>query len=165
MDTRAGLLAGGDTGAAVVPKDVGQSLLIKAVHQTDPDLSMPPKKAGAKLPDAQIALLEKWVNMGAPAPVGAGAVKLTGLSQKARDHWAFKSFTKPELPKVSNEAWCQNEIDYFILSKLDENGLKPTAPADGESILRRINYDLIGLPPTNTEVESFSRDYTPMRVP
>ena len=160
MDTRAGLLAGGDTGSAVVPHSVEQSLLIKAVHQTDPDLSMPPKKAGAKLPDAQIALLEKWVNMGAPAPVGAGAVKLTGLSQKARDHWAFKSFTKPALPKVSNEAWCQNEIDYFILAKLDEMGLKPSAPGDGESILRRINYDLIGLPPTNTEVEAFSRDYT-----
>jgi hypothetical protein len=92
--------------------------------------------------------------------VGAGAIKLTGLSQKARDHWAFKSFTKPALPKVSNEFWCQNEIDYFILAKLDEIGLKPSAPADGESILRRINYDLIGLPPTNTEVEAFSRDYT-----
>jgi len=160
MDTRAGLLAGGDTGAAIVPNDVGQSLLIKAVHQTDPDLSMPPKKAGAKLSDNQIALLEKWVQMGAPAPVGAGGVKLTGLSEKARDHWAFKSFTKPALPKVSNEAWCQNEIDYFILAKLDEVGLKPSAATDGESLLRRLNYDLIGLPPTNTEVEAFSRDYT-----
>ncbi|MEI6283677.1 MAG: PSD1 and planctomycete cytochrome C domain-containing protein [Opitutae bacterium] len=160
MDTRAGLLAGGDTGAAIVPNSVEKSLLITAVHQTDPDLSMPPKKGGAKLPDAQIALLEKWVKMGAPAPVGAGAVKLTGLSQKARDHWAFKSFTKPALPKVSNEAWCQNEIDYFILAKLDEQGLKPSAPTDGESLLRRLNYDLIGLPPSNTEVEAFSRDYT-----
>jgi len=160
MDTRAGLLAGGDTGAAIVPNSVEKSLLITAVHQTDPDLSMPPKKGGAKLPDAQIALLEQWVKMGAPAPVGAGAVKLTGLSQKARDHWAFKSFTKPDLPKVSNEAWCQNEIDYFILAKLDEQGLKPSAPTDGESLLRRLNYDLIGLPPSNTEVEAFSRDYT-----
>lgn len=160
MDTRSGLLAGGDTGAAIVPNSIEQSLLIKAVHQTDPDLSMPPKKGGAKLPDAQIALLEKWVMMGAPAPVGVGAVKLTGLSQKARDHWAFKSYEKPALPKVSNATWCQNEIDYFILAKLDEVGLKPSGPADGESLLRRLNYDLIGLPPANTEVEKFSRDYT-----
>ncbi len=159
MDTRAGLLAGGDTGAAVVPNDISRSLLIKAVHQTDPDLSMPPRKAGAKLPDAQIAILEKWVSMGAPAPIGAGAVKLTGLSQKARDHWAFKPVTSPEVPQVSNPAWCQNEIDNFILAKLDENNLVPSAPTEGETLLRRLNYDLIGLPPTSAEVDAFARDY------
>ena len=159
MDTRAGLLAGGDTGAAVVPNDINRSLLIKAVHQTDPDLSMPPRKGGAKLPDAQIAILEKWVSMGAPAPIGAGAVKLTGLSQKARDHWAFKPVTSPEVPQVSNPAWCQNEIDNFILAKLDENNLVPSAPTEGETLLRRLNYDLIGLPPTSAEVDAFARDY------
>ena len=159
MDTRAGLLAGGDTGAAIVPNDISRSLLIKAVHQTDPDLSMPPRKAGAKLPDAQIAILEKWVAMGAPAPVGAGAVKLTGLSQKARDHWAFKPVVAPEVPKVSNPEWCQNEIDNFILAKLEENSLVPSAPADGESLLRRLSYDLIGLPPSSAEVDAFARDY------
>ncbi len=159
MDTRAGLLAGGDTGAAVVPKDLNRSLMIKAVHQTDPDLSMPPRKAGAKLPDAQIAILEKWVAMGAPAPVGAGAVKLTGLSQKARDHWAFKPVGLTAVPKVSHPEWCQNEIDNFILAKLEENNLVPSAPAEGESLLRRLNYDLIGLPPTSAEVDAFARDY------
>ena len=90
MDSRAGMVAGGDQGPAVVPGDLKKSLLVVAIHQTDPELSMPPKKNGAKLPDAQIAILEKWIMMGAPAPSGAAAVKLTGLSQKARDHWAFK---------------------------------------------------------------------------
>jgi len=159
MDTRSGLLAGGDTGAAIVPNDINRSLLIKAIHQTDPDLSMPPRKAGAKLPDAQIAILEKWVMMGAPAPVGAGAVKLTGMSQKARDHWAFKPVASMDVPKVSDPAWCQNAIDNFILAKLEENNLVPSAPAEGESLLRRLNYDLIGLPPTSAEVDAFSRDY------
>jgi mono/diheme cytochrome c family protein len=87
LDTRAALLAGGDQGPAVVPGNLKKSLLLVAVHQGDPELSMPPRKSGPKLSDAKIATLEKWVQMGAPAPVG-GAAKLTGLSQKARDHWA-----------------------------------------------------------------------------
>ena len=88
--SRAGLLAGGDLGPAVVPGDIKKSMLILAVHQTDPDLSMPPRKKGAKLSDAQIASLEQWIKMGAPAPAGAGGAKLTGLSDKARSHWAFQ---------------------------------------------------------------------------
>jgi hypothetical protein len=160
MDSRSGMLAGGDQGAAVVPGDLKKSLLIVAVHQTDPELSMPPRKKGAKLSDAQIATLEQWVKMGAPAPVGAGATKLTGLSDKARSHWAFQPVREFAVPtKLSNAAWCQNEVDAFVLAKLDEKGLKPSPATDGESLLRRLSYDLIGLPPTSVEVESFSREY------
>ena len=160
MDSRAGMLAGGDQGAAVVPGDLKKSLLIVAVHQTDPELSMPPRKKGAKLSDAQIATLEQWVKMGAPAPVGAGGAKLTGLSDKARSHWAFQPVGEFAVPtKLSNAAWCQNEVDAFVLAKLDEKGLKPSPATDGESLLRRLSYDLIGLPPTSVEVESFSREY------
>jgi len=97
MDSRAALLAGGDQGPAVVPGNLKKSLLLVAVHQEDPELSMPPRKAGPKLSDAKIATLEKWVMMGAPAPAG-GADKLTGLSQKARDHWAFKPVQDPAVP-------------------------------------------------------------------
>ena len=160
MDSRAGMLAGGDLGASVVPGDIKKSLLIVAVHQTDPELSMPPRKKGAKLSDAQIATLEQWVKMGAPAPVGAGGAKLTGLSDKARSHWAFQPVREFAVPtKLSNAAWCQNEVDAFLLAKLDEKGLKPSPATDGESLLRRLSYDLIGLPPTSVEVDSFSRDY------
>ena len=120
---------------------------------------MPPRKAGPKLSDAKIATLEKWIQMGAPAPVG-GAVKLTGLSQKARDHWAFKPVQDPALPtKLSNPAWCQNEVDAFVLAKLDAAGLKPNPTADGEALLRRLTYDLHGLPPTNSEAEAFAREF------
>jgi len=160
MDSRAGMLAGGDLGAAVVPGDLKKSLMIVAVHQADPDLSMPPRKKGAKLSDAQIATLEQWIKMGAPAPIGAGATKLTGLSDKARSHWAFQPVREFAVPtKLSNPAWCQNEVDAFLLAKLDEKGLKPSPATDGESLLRRLSYDLIGLPPTSVEVDSFSREY------
>ena len=159
MDSRAALLAGGDQGPAVVPGNLKKSLLLVAVHQEDPELSMPPRKSGPKLSDAKIATLEKWVLMGAPAPAG-GADKLTGLSQKARDHWAFKAVQDPAVPsKLSAPAWCQNEIDAFILAKLDAVGLKPNPVADGEALLRRLTYDLHGLPPTNAESDAFSRDF------
>jgi hypothetical protein len=160
MDSRPGMLAGGDLGAAVVPGDVKKSLLIVAVHQTDPELSMPPRKKGAKLSDTQIATLEQWIKMGAPAPVGAGGAKLTGLSDKARGHWAFQPVREVSVPtKLSNSAWCQNEVDAFVLAKLDEKGLVPSQAADGEALLRRLSYDLIGLPPTSVEVDAFSREY------
>jgi hypothetical protein len=160
MDTRAGLLSGGDQGPAVVPGDLKKSLLLVAVHQSDPELSMPPRKSGPKLSAEKISTLEKWVMMGAPAPVGSGAAKLTGLSQKARDHWAFKPVGDYPVPtKLSQPGWCQTEVDAFILAKLDQLGLKPSPAADGEALLRRLNYDLIGLPPTNSEVESFSREF------
>jgi len=160
MDSRVGLLAGGDQGPAVVPGDLKKSLLIIAVHQSDPELSMPPRKAGAKLSTTQIAALEEWIKMGAPAPAGAGGAKLTGLSDKARSHWAFQPVRDVVVPtKLSNPSWCQNEIDAFILAKLDEKGLKPSPAADGEALLRRLSYDLTGLPPTSVEVDSFSREY------
>ena len=160
MDSRAGMLAGGDQGPAIVPGDLKKSLLIVAVRQTDPELSMPPRKKGAKLSDAQIATLEQWIKMGAPAPVGAGGAKLTGLSDKARAHWAFQPVRDVAVPtKLSNPGWCQNEVDAFVLAKLDEKGLKPSPAADGEALLRRLSYDLTGLPPTSVEVDAFSRDY------
>jgi hypothetical protein len=160
MDSRAGMLAGGDLGPAVVPGDLKKSLLLVAVHQSDPEISMPPRKAGTKLSTTQINLLEQWVKMGAPAPVGAGGAKLTGLSDKARGHWAFQPVRDVVVPtKLSNPSWCQNEVDAFILAKLDEKGLKPSPAADGEALLRRLSYDLTGLPPTSTEVDAFSREY------
>jgi hypothetical protein len=160
MDSRAGLLAGGDLGPAVVPGDLKKSLLLVAVHQGDPEFSMPPRKKGAKLSDSQIAALEQWIKMGAPAPAGAGGAKLTGLSDKARAHWAFQPVREFAVPaKLSNPAWCQNEVDAFVLAKLDQHGLKPSPAADGEALLRRLSYDLIGLPPTSVEVDAFSRDY------
>jgi cytochrome c553 len=156
LDSMDGAYKGGDEGPSVIPGDLEKSLLIKAVRYTDPEFSMPPKKTGGKLPDDKIAILEEWVKMGAPMPSG-GAAKLTGLTGKAREHWAFQPVTKPTVPEVKNKAWVKTPIDAFILAKLEEKGLQPNPSASPESFLRRVSYDLIGLPPTSEQVDAFEK--------
>lgn len=156
LDSRDGALKGGDEGPSVVPGNLEKSLLIKAVRYTDPEFAMPPKKTGGKLPDDKIAILEEWVKMGAPMPAG-GAAKLTGLTGKAREHWAFQPITKPKVPEVKNKAWVKTPIDAFILAKLEEKGLQPNPAATPEAFLRRVSYDLIGLPPTSEQVDAFEK--------
>jgi hypothetical protein len=156
LDSRDGAFKGGDEGPSVVPGNLEKSLLIKAVRYTDPEFSMPPKKTGGKLPDEKIAILEEWVKMGAPMPMG-GAVKLTGLTGKAREHWAFQPVTKPKVPEVKNKVWVKTPIDAFVLAKLEEKGLQPNPAASPESFLRRVSYDLIGLPPTSEQVDAFEK--------
>jgi hypothetical protein len=165
---KGGWQKGGDNGPAIVPGNPEKSLLVKAVRYTDPDLQMPPK--GEKLSDAQINDLVTWVKMGAPDPrtspppplianvISNGAVEYSGGS---KDHWAFKPITRPALPSVKNEAWVRNDIDRFILAKLEENGLTPNDAADKRALIRRVYYDLIGLPPTPAEVQAFLQDDSP----
>ena len=153
LDTRDGLLKGGDTGPGIVPGQPDKSLLIKAVRYTDEDLQMPPK--GKKLTAQQISDLETWVKIGAPDPrVASAAANVT----KAEDHWAFKPVKRPALPKVSNERWVQSPIDAFILAKLDAKKISPSPIADKRSLIRRATFDLIGLPPTPAEMDAFLKD-------
>ncbi len=154
LDSRDGAYKGGDEGPAVVPGNLEKSLLVKAVQYTDPEFAMPPKKTGGKLPDEKIALLEEWVKMGAPMP-GGGAAKLTGLTSKAREHWSYQPVKKYPVPEVKNKAWVKNSIDAFVLAKLEEKGLQPNPAAGPEAFLRRVYYDLIGLPPTSEQVDAF----------
>ena len=154
LDSRDGAYMGGDEGPAVVPGDLEKSLLVKAVQYTDPEFSMPPRKTGGKLPDEKIALLEEWVKMGAPMP-GGGAAKLTGITSKAREHWSYQPVKKLPVPEVKNKAWVKNPIDAFVLAKLEEKGLQPNPAAGHETFLRRVYYDLIGLPPTSEQVDAF----------
>ena len=156
LDSRDGMLKGGDQGPAVVPGNVAKSLLLLAVHYGDPEIAMPPKKKGGKIADAKIAALEKWVKMGAPAPVGNGN-KLTGLTEKAKQHWAYLPLKAVTPPEVKNKAWVKGPIDAFILAKLEAAGLVPNPAADPEALLRRMFYDLIGLPPTAEQVLAFTR--------
>ncbi|MEY3959180.1 MAG: hypothetical protein RJA37_1783, partial [Verrucomicrobiota bacterium] len=158
LDSLDGMLKGGEEGPAVVPGNLDRSLLIRAVRYHDPDLAMPPKKNGGHIGDAKVALLEQWVTMGAPAPVGAGD-KLTGLTDKAKKHWAFQSLVKAPLPAVKDEAWVRTPIDRFILAKLEASGLVPNPAADPEALLRRMFYDIIGLPPTSEQVDAFVKAY------
>jgi len=164
LDSHEASVKGGDTGPAVVPGDVSKSLLITAISYKDKDLQMPPK--GEKLSDAQIADLTKWVEMGAPDTREAVKGKLSGLTDKARQHWAYQPVVKPAIPAVKNRAWCVTPVDAFILAKLEEKGMVPrdglmTEQGGKEVLLRRATFDLIGLPPTPKEIADFTGDNSP----
>ena len=127
MDTREGLRKGGDNGPIVSPGKPEISPMIQAISYKDPDTQMPPKSTGGKLADDKIAILTEWVKMGAPDPRVGGAKaiasKMSGLTDKARGHWAFQPLAKPEVPKVKNPAWAITPVDAFIMQKLDEKGM------------------------------------------
>ncbi|MGC3960441.1 MAG: PSD1 and planctomycete cytochrome C domain-containing protein [Verrucomicrobiota bacterium] len=160
LDAAKSLLKGGDTGVAIVPGDVEASLLIKAVRYVDENLQMPPKDK--KLSAAQIACLEAWVKMGAPMSADSDAPRqLTEVSEARLRHWAFQPVQKPLLPKVKKANWVQTPVDNFILGKLEENKLTPNPAADRRTLIRRLSYDLIGLPPTPAEVRAFERNNAP----
>jgi mono/diheme cytochrome c family protein len=155
LDTREGVLKGGENGPAIVPGDPEKSLLIKAVRYTDPDLQMPPKDK--RLPDDAIAALVAWVKMGAPDPRTA-ALAQYNRTNSAKTHWAWQPLRKPPVPEVQDETWPKTPIDNFILAKLEAKGLKPNPPADKRTLLRRATFDLIGLPPTADEIADFLKD-------
>ena len=157
LDTREGVLKGGDDGPVIVPGNPDASMLIKAVRYTDPDMQMPKDK---KLPDDEIADLETWVKMGAPDPRSATADQKKWSDDKT-NHWAWQKVQRQPIPEVSNPDWCQTPVDNFILAKLDANGLKPNPPADKRTLIRRASFDLIGLPPTPEEVQDFVNDTSP----
>ncbi|MBX7210249.1 MAG: PSD1 and planctomycete cytochrome C domain-containing protein [Verrucomicrobiaceae bacterium] len=159
LDSRAGLLKGGDTGPAIVPGNADESLLVQAVRWSDKDLQMPPKK---KLSDAEIADLTAWVKLGAPWPANDSAPSAVRrefkITDKDRAHWAFQPITKPQVPQVKNTAQVATPIDAFIIAKLEAKGLALGPQADKRALVRRVTYDLTGLPPTPGEVESFVSD-------
>jgi hypothetical protein len=161
LDSRSAALTGGDQGASIVPGKPDESLLIKAVRHVD-DLKMPPTK---KLTKAQIADLTQWVRIGAPWP-GSDASPAPGkrafhISDRDRAHWAFQPVKPPTVPAVKNRQWLCNPIDAFILAKLESKGFSPNPPATKRELIRRVCYDLTGLPPTPGEVEAFVADTAP----
>ncbi|MFO0804159.1 MAG: DUF1549 domain-containing protein [Gemmataceae bacterium] len=159
LDSRDGWKAGGDSGPAIVPGKPAESLLIESVKY-DGDLKMPPK---GKLPAAAIADLEQWVKLGAPDPrIGGAKPKQVGLSlEEGRKFWSYKPVVKPSLPAVKDAAWAANDIDRFILSKLEAAELKPAKDADRLALVRRLYFDLHGLPPTPEEADAFVKDADP----
>ncbi|MCI0538367.1 MAG: DUF1553 domain-containing protein [Verrucomicrobiales bacterium] len=160
LDSRAGVQRGGDTGPAITPGDPEASLLIQAIRHTDPDLTMPPKK---KLPPLAIADLETWVRMGAPDPRTEDTVASTQAKSaidwsKARQWWSFRPLALPPVPEVKHGSWPANDVDHFTLARLEEANLPPADDAARRVLIRRATFDLIGLPPTPEDVESFLAD-------
>ncbi len=162
LDSRAALMSGGDQGAAIMPGKPEESLLLKAVRHED-ELKMPPSK---KLAKEQIADLTQWVRMGAPWPssdASSSAVRKREfqISERDRAHWAFQPVERPPVPTVKNQRWVSNPIDAFILAKLEAKQLSPNPPATKRELIRRVFYDITGLPPSPGEVEQFVADTSP----
>jgi hypothetical protein len=150
LDSRAALLRGGESGPAVDEKDPAKSLLLKAVRH-ESELKMPPK---AKLPPPAIDALTTWVRRGAPWPEAAAK----GDGQDWRAHWVFQPVANPAPPVRPDDRWSRSPIDRFVWAKLRDNGLHPSAEAEKRTLIRRLTFDLTGLPPTPEEVEAFLRD-------
>ena len=171
LDTRESTLRGGKSGPAVVPGDLDSSLLIRAVRYHDVEFQMPPD---ARISDAEIALLEKWVGMGAPDPrvdkpaAAEGASPGTEHRWTAEDiargrehHWAYQPVSSPTPPAAADPAWGATAIDAFLLAEMTERGLTPAAPTDKRTLLRRASFDLTGLPPSEADLAAFERDPSP----
>ena len=150
LDSREGIRKGGDTGPAVVPGQISESLLIDALRQEE--LEMPPK---GKLSDEIVANFTRWIESGAVDPREQSEAELKLEKIDASDHWAFQSPQMPDSPAVKNEKWLQSELDRFILHQLEKRELTPVSPAKPRVLVRRIYYDLIGLPPTPGQVDDF----------
>ena len=158
LDTREGTLEGGDSGPAIVPGDLDESLLWNAINHID--YNMPP---GKRLPKDVIADFQQWIEMGAPDPRKQEIKKVRSTITKedieqGREFWSFKKPRRQTVP-VDDTNWAQNDIDRFVLAALTENGLSPASDADPNTFLRRLSFDLIGLPPSPTQIDWFLKQW------
>jgi hypothetical protein len=162
LTSRANLLKGGDSGPAVSIDKPETSRLLQAINYKD-GLEMPPT---GKLSQEKIDVLTRWVKAGKPwsgtaQTAEAPKAKPTEISPEARNYWAYRPIHRPDVPSDSNPRWIRSPIDAFILAKLEAAKLNPAPPADNVAIVRRVYYDLIGLPPTPEQVAAFINDPAP----
>jgi hypothetical protein len=157
LDSRDGWETGGDSGAAIEAGNVAGSLLITAIRYEG--LEMPPD---GRLPAEEVAILERWVEMGAPDPRTAAAMDATRPQSidfdEARQFWSFQPPRRHDVPQIARHDWPQSDIDRFVLARIEEVGLAPTDDADPRTWLRRVTFDLTGLPPTPEELKSFQHN-------
>jgi hypothetical protein len=159
LDTREALRRGGETGPAIVLGDPDKSRLIRAVRYTDPLLQMPPDE---RLSQREIDLLVEWVRLGAPDPRGGASQpdlpKVRPVNEAARQWWSFQPLQDSLVPPTVNNTWPQSDVDRFVFAKMADQGLAPAPPADKRTLLRRVTFDLTGLPPTPEEIDAFLAD-------
>ncbi len=143
LDTKEGAFGKGESGNyAIVAGKPHKSELFKRIISHDLEIVMPPSESGLVVSDYEKALIEKWITQGA----------------EWKTHWAFTPPQKSDLPNVQNKDWTTNDIDYYILSKLEQNNLKPSEKATKETLIRRVTFDLTGLPPTLEDIDAFIND-------
>ncbi len=166
LDSRDGWAKGGDSGPALVPGKPDDSLLIKGVRHWDKDFKMPPD---IRLSPALVADLIEWVKLGAPDPrtnapalaVAASTKPAYGISlEEGRKHWAYQPLKPQPLPKLKDSSWSRNDVDRFTLARMEKAGVTPAPDADPRTLIRRLTFDLTGLPPTPEETEAFVRDFS-----
>jgi cytochrome c553 len=159
VDDRNGLISGGNRGPALVPGNPEKSLMIQAVRHTHAKLKMPPEK---QLAEQEIADLAKWIKDGAAWPridVPASVLKPSARYDKLRkEHWAWQPLLDVKAPSVKNAGWPRTDVDRFVLARLEEKSLGPVADADRQTLIRRVTYDLTGLPPAPDELDAFLKD-------
>ncbi len=163
LDSRDGWLVGGDSGPAIVPGNPAESLLVSALKYENAELEMPPKGV---LPETTIQAIEKWVRLGAVDPRReiSSAASPTGSPgaapsvEEGRSFWSFQPIGRPAVPEVNGDDWSRTDIDRFIIARLQQNGLRPVADADPVTLIRRVHFDLIGLPPTPQQIDQFVND-------
>lgn len=154
LDSRASALRGGESGqTALVPGQSAKSRLFQLIASQDADQVMPPK--GDRLTATQIELVKAWIDAGAPWPEAAGAANATSM------HWAFQAPRRPLVPVTRHPRWTRNPVDAFVVQRLEKEKLAPAPEADRITLIRRLNLDLLGLPPTPAEVDEFVRDRAP----
>jgi cytochrome c553 len=163
VDDRNGLLRGGESGPAVVPGDPQKSMLIDRVRHANPRRRMP--KEGAVLTADQIADLSTWIAAGAAWPaeqISVATSRPAAAYERLRArHWSLQPVANPNPPSVTKNAWPTSDLDRFVLAKLEEKNLAPVAAASPRTLIRRLTYDLIGLPPTPAEIDAFLADKSP----
>lgn len=174
LDSREATLQGGEQGPAIVPGKASESLLIQAVRHAAEELAMPPKE---QLSDREIAALESWIDRGATWPEVDAPLAAEGSGERIGnawedernpivrlfggerlDLWSLKPIVRPTVPDPQTSGWIRNDVDRFVLSRLEAEGLSPNVEADRQALIRRVTYDLIGLPPAAEEVEAFVAD-------
>jgi hypothetical protein len=162
LDSRGALRKGGDSGPVVVPGKPEQSRLLKAVSYTDFHLRMPP---AGKLPDAVIDDFRAWIAMGAPDPRTEETAARRGPAgidlERGRRFWAFQPLGSPAVPTPRRSDWARTDVDRFLLAKLEDKQLSPAPEASRRAWLRRVTFNLTGLPPTPAEVDAFETDSSP----
>ena len=155
LDTKVGLRQGGNSGPGVVANKLDESWIWRAVSHGDSDLKMPPE---AKLPDRVISDIKRWIEMGAPDPRDDGLPTVVTSSidiEQGRKFWSFQRPQKTSPPSIGDEKWSRTAVDRFVRAKLDAEGITPSPPAEAATLLRRLYFDLIGLPPNPTDISRF----------
>lgn len=155
LTTRASAMKGGDNGPAILPREPEKSLLLKQV--TGPEPAMP--KKGPRLTVKETEILREWIASGAPWPDTSHLKATQGAAEKM--WWSLEPVKRPPLPPVKTQNWVRTPIDAFILSRLEALGIKPAPIADRRTLIRRLTFDLHGLPPTLAEIDAFEKDRAP----